>query len=69
MDAGAFILEFIRLAFQTGASDLHFQTEDKHVLARVRIDGVLQNIIQFGVQEFEKYMQKIKFISGVKMNI
>lgn len=69
MDAGEFILELIRLAFQTWASDLHFQTENKKVIARIRIDGVLQNIVEFTVQEFEKYMQKIKFISGVKMNI
>ncbi len=69
MDAGEFILEFVRLAFQTWASDLHFQTEDKRVVARIRVDGVLQTIAEFTTQEFEKYMQKIKFTAGVKMNI
>jgi type II secretory ATPase GspE/PulE/Tfp pilus assembly ATPase PilB-like protein len=27
MEPGEFILEMVRLAFQTGASDLHFQPE------------------------------------------
>jgi len=28
MEPGDFIMEFIRLAFQTGASDLHFQSQE-----------------------------------------
>ncbi|MDO4713444.1 MAG: hypothetical protein Q4B28_02045 [bacterium] len=36
---------------------------------RLRLDGVLMNLMLFSHQEFWKYMQKIKFISGVKMNI
>ncbi len=69
MDAGEFILEFVRLSFQAWASDLHFQSEDTKIVARMRIDGVLQKIVDFSSQEFEKYLQKLKFISGVKMNI
>lgn len=69
MEPGDFIMELIRLAFQTGASDLHFQPQEDGVVVRIRIDGVLQEILRFTHQEFQKYLQKMKFISGTKMNI
>lgn len=69
MDPGEFILQVISLSFQSWASDLHFQSEEKGVLVRIRIDGVLQEILQFTHDDFRKYLQKIKFISGAKMNI
>lgn len=68
-DPAEFILQLIRLAFQSWASDLHFQPEENGIFLRVRIDWVLHQILSFSHQEFWKYMQKIKFISWVKMNI
>ena len=69
MDTWDFITEIIRLAFQTWASDLHFQSQEDWILVRVRIDWVLKEILKFTHDDFKKYLQKIKFISGVKMNI
>ena len=69
MEPGDFILEMVRLAFQTGASDLHFQPEQGWILMKVRRDGVLQEIEKFTHEEFKKYIQKLKFIAGTKMNI
>lgn len=64
-----FITEIIRLAFQTWASDLHFQPEMDNVQMLIRIDWVLQKVIEFSIEDFEKYLQKIMFISGSKLNI
>lgn len=69
MEPGDFIMELIRLAFQTGASDLHFQPQEDGLIVRIRIDGVLQEILEFTHDDFKKYLQKMKFISGTKMNI
>lgn len=69
IDPSKFITKVIRLSFQTGASDLHFQSTKDDVLLRLRIDGILQNILKFSIEEFQKYNQKIKFMSGVKMNV
>ncbi len=69
MEPWDYIMETIRLAFQTGASDLHFQPQEDWVLARVRIDWVLQEILKFTHDDFKKYLQKMKFIAGTKMNI
>jgi type II secretory ATPase GspE/PulE/Tfp pilus assembly ATPase PilB-like protein len=68
-DPAIFINNVIRLGFQAWASDLHFQPEEQGIVLRLRIDGVLHNILTFSHQEFWKYMQKIKFISWVKMNV
>lgn len=38
IEPGQFITEVIRLAFQTGASDLHFQPEMDNVEMLIRID-------------------------------
>lgn len=64
-----FITEVIRLAFQTWASDLHFQVEIDKVESLIRIDGVLQKILEFDIDDFQKYLQKIMFISWAKLNI
>lgn len=69
MDTWEFIMEIIRLSFQTWASDLHFQSQEDGVLLRLRIDWVLREILKFTHDDFRKYLQKIKFISGVKMNV
>jgi type II secretory ATPase GspE/PulE/Tfp pilus assembly ATPase PilB-like protein len=69
MEPGDFIMEFIRLAFQTGASDLHFQPQEDGIVVRIRIDGVLQELMEFTHDDFRKYIQKMKFIAGTKMNI
>lgn len=68
-DPAKFILTVIRLSFQSGASDLHFQPEENGIVLRLRIDGVLYQILTFSHQEFWKYLQKIKFMAGVKMNV
>jgi len=69
MEPGEFILEIIRLAFQTWASDCHFQPQESGILMRIRIDGVLQEILEFTHDDFRKYIQKLKYISWTKMNI
>jgi len=69
MEPGDFIMELIRLAFQTWASDLHFQPQEDGLIVRIRIDGVLQELLKFTHDDFRKYLQKMKFISGTKMNI
>lgn len=69
LDPWECIKEIIRLSFQSGASDLHFQAEENGIVLRLRLDGVLISLVEFSHQEFWKYLQKIKFISGVKMNI
>lgn len=64
-----FVMELVRLAFQAGASDLHFQPEETQVVMRMRLDGVMQETLHFDHKEFFPYLQKLKYICGVKMNV
>jgi len=64
-----FLLEFIKLAFQSEASDLHFQSEQDFVHVKLRIDGVLHEILSFEHDDFAQYLTKLKFMSGIKMNV
>lgn len=66
---GWFLQEILRLAYQAGASDVHFQTEEQGVQMRIRKDGILQPVFVFSHEEFNKYLMKIKFMSWAKMNI
>ena len=69
MKPGDFITEIIRLSFQSGASDLHFQEEEKWVTMRVRIDGIMQDVVVFEHKNFKQYLAKLKFMSGIKVNV
>lgn len=64
-----FIMEMVRLSYMAGASDLHFQPEEMGVIMRIRKDGVLKTMLTFSHDEFRKYFVKLKFISGVRLNI
>lgn len=68
-DPGDFIMEIVRLGFQTGASDMHFQPEEDGIHMRLRLDGVLQSVGRFSHEQFAIYLQKLKFIAGAKMNV
>lgn len=68
-DDGKFLGEMIRLTYQAGASDLHFQQEETAVLMRMRKDGLLKELVRFTPIEFKKYLLKLKFMAGAKMNI
>lgn len=64
-----FLQEILKLSYQAGASDVHFQSEEQGVQMRIRKDGILQPVFMFTHDEFNKYLMKIKFMAGAKMNI
>ncbi len=56
-------------AIQNKASDIHFEPEkDKYVL-RLRLDGVLHNFANFPKEKQKAMENRLKIISGVKINI
>ncbi len=63
------ISELIRLSFQAWASDMHLQCEQDEVHMRLRINGILESIINIPYDLYPVYLMKIKHISWVKMNI
>ena len=51
------------------ASDIHIEPTEIKARLRARIDGVLQDIIIFDLEIFQGILNRIKLLSGLKLNI
>lgn len=51
------------------ASDIHIEPEEASTRLRLRIDGVLQDILFFNNRVYELLLGRIKLLSGLKLNI
>ncbi|MFT7184004.1 MAG: type IV pilus assembly protein PilB [Oceanicoccus sp.] len=63
-------LNFLNVAaLKTGASDIHYQPEEKHVIVRFRIDGVLQQVLEIDKNTYNYISNQLKYKSGMKLNV
>lgn len=51
------------------ASDIHLEPEEKELKIRLRIDGILQDLISLSLSFHEKITSRIKILSQMKLNI
>ena len=64
------VLEVIFIgSIDLDASDIHFETEEQGVKIRLRIDGVLQDLVSIAREDYKSLLSRIKLVSGVKLNI
>jgi type IV pilus assembly protein PilB len=56
-------------AIKVKASDIHIEAEEKGVVIRLRIDGVLQEAAIIESRKWEKIISRLKILAGVKINI
>jgi len=56
-------------AYKTNASDMHFQPQEKDVLVRFRIDGVLKQVFTLTRETYVGLVRQIKFLTRMKLNI
>lgn len=56
-------------ALYSDASDLHIEAEAASTKIRLRIDGVLQDIIDIPVPLYQLLLSRIKLLSEVKLNV
>ncbi|HLG25762.1 MAG TPA: ATPase, T2SS/T4P/T4SS family, partial [Candidatus Gracilibacteria bacterium] len=56
-------------ALKTGASDIHYEPEEKGVKVRFRIDGLLHTIFQIDKSVFVNMGNQIKYQCKMKLNI
>ncbi|MGM0439253.1 MAG: GspE/PulE family protein [Patescibacteria group bacterium] len=52
-----------------GTSDIHIEPTEEKAKMRIRVDGVLQDVIEFDKDTYQNILSRIKLISGVKLNI
>ncbi|MCD6148513.1 Flp pilus assembly complex ATPase component TadA, partial [bacterium] len=56
-------------AISLGASDIHIEPREETVRLRLRIDGILQDVILIGPKIYHSLLSRIKFVSGLKLNV
>jgi len=56
-------------ALQMGSSDVHIEAEEKGIVVRYRIDGVLQEVAVIPKQEWKQIVSRLKLVAGLKINI
>ncbi len=64
------ILEIILAGgLATGASDIHFESEEVAVRLRYRLDGVLVDVLTFDHETYRLMLSRLKLLSGLKLNV
>lgn len=56
-------------AINLDASDLHIEPEEEKAKIRVRLDGILQDVLEFELDIYNALLSRIKLVSGLKLNI
>ncbi len=56
-------------ALSLGASDIHFEPEEKNIRLRFRLDGVLVDVLTIDHETYRLILSRIKLLSGMKLNI
>ncbi|MFA5109486.1 MAG: GspE/PulE family protein [Patescibacteria group bacterium] len=56
-------------AIKVGGSDIHIEAEEKGVIIRIRIDGVLQEAAVISREKWNKIISRLKILARVKINI
>lgn len=56
-------------AIASDASDIHLEPQEKQVRLRLRLDGVLHDIVDFELKIYPLFLSRIKLVSGLKLNV
>jgi type II secretory ATPase GspE/PulE/Tfp pilus assembly ATPase PilB-like protein len=51
------------------ASDVHVEAEEKGIVVRFRLDGILHDVAMLPVEAYKKLVARIKLVSALKINI
>jgi len=51
------------------ASDIHIEPEEERAKLRVRVDGVLQDVLFFDPKLYRALVSRVKLLSGLKLNV
>jgi len=60
---------FIAGALATDASDIHIEPKEDEVRLRLRLDGVLQDLISINHKVYKLLLSRIKLLSSLKLNV
>jgi type II secretory ATPase GspE/PulE/Tfp pilus assembly ATPase PilB-like protein len=56
-------------ALKLKASDMHVEAEEKGIVVRLRLDGILHDTATLPIESYKKLVSRIKLVSSLKINI
>ncbi|MBT7755122.1 MAG: type II/IV secretion system protein, partial [Candidatus Magasanikbacteria bacterium] len=56
-------------ALKLEASDMHIEAEDKGIVVRLRLDGILHDAVDLPKEMYKKLVSRIKLVSSLKINV
>lgn len=59
----------IASALKVNSSDIHVEAEEKGIVVRYRIDGILHDVATLPKEEWKKFISRIKLLAALKINI
>ncbi len=63
------VKEIIAGSIVLDASDIHIEVEEEQVKMRLRIDGILHDVLYIEKELYKRLLSRIKLLSGLKLNI
>lgn len=51
------------------ASDVHFEPQKESVKLRIRIDGILHDVLSLPIKAYQKNLSRLKLLSRIKLNV
>jgi type IV pilus assembly protein PilB len=55
-------------AYALGVSDIHVEPENESIRVRMRLDGMLHDVLEIPLQTFHFFKSRLKILAGVKLN-
>jgi len=59
----------IASALKVNSSDIHVEAEEKGIVVRYRIDGILHDVATLPKDQWKKFISRIKLLAALKINI
>lgn len=59
----------IASALKVDSSDIHVEAEEKGIVVRYRIDGVLHDVATLPKEQWKKFVSRIKLLAALKINV
>jgi type II secretory ATPase GspE/PulE/Tfp pilus assembly ATPase PilB-like protein len=56
-------------AISLEASDIHIEPEEERAKLRIRMDGILHDVLNFGLPTYRALLSRIKLLSKLKLNV
>lgn len=59
----------IAASLKLGSSDIHIEAEEKGIVVRFRVDGMLQEVAVLAREQWVKIINRVKLIASLKINV